>query len=100
MKKETENNEAIANNGLMKKTKSELVQIILRKDDVERKQMLTIKQHEDSCKTIKQKLDVLANINEEYERSNEENTKTIRKYRIGTAILLVTIIIELVLLIL
>ena len=62
---ETKNVENKQNNSLMRKTKAQLVEIILRKDSIERGLRADIKGMECTCKEFEDKIKRVCNANEE-----------------------------------
>ena len=64
---ETKNVEDKQNNSLMRKTKAQLVEIILRKDNIERGLRADIKGTETYCKELEAKVKHVCNANKEFE---------------------------------
>ena len=70
---ETKNVEDKQNNSLMRKTKAQLVEIILRKDNIERGLRADIKGTEAYCKELEAKVKHVCNANKELTEDDVKN---------------------------
>ena len=70
---ETKNVENKQNNSLMRKTKAQLVEIILRKDSIERGLRADIKGMEAYCKELDDKIKHVCNANNELKEDYHNN---------------------------
>ena len=82
---ETKNVENKQNNSLMRKTKAQLVEIILRKDSIERGLRADIKGMEGMCKEFEDKIKRVCNANkeltEDYHNMCDESASIIASYK-------------------
>lgn len=82
---ETKNVENKQNNSLMRKTKAQLVEIILRKDSIERGLRNDIKGTEAYCKELEAKVKHVCNANnelkEDYHNMCDESASIIASYK-------------------
>ena len=82
---ETKNVENKQNNSLMRKTKAQLVEIILRKDAIERGLRNDIKGTEAYCKELEAKVKHVCNANkeltEDYHNTCDESASIIASYK-------------------